>query len=61
LVRDFAAIYHTDLEDRWKSASFRWFRVRVTGILSDPKSLMFQFLHADDNSSLPDDGEGDEF
>jgi hypothetical protein len=60
LVRDFAAIYHVDLEDRWKHVSFRWFRVRVNGILSDPKSLTYQFLHVDEPAIPQDDDDYDE-
>ncbi len=43
LEYDFASLLHVDLEDaRRQRRSLRWLTVRVQGLLSDERSLLYQ-------------------
>lgn len=37
---DFQTIYHLDIESIWGHRSWRWFEVRVAGLVANPNSLI---------------------
>ena len=44
-----------DLEDVWRRKSWRWFSARVSGLLSDPESLLARFFAPDPDQPVAPD------
>lgn len=45
---DFTVIHHLELEDELPRRSWRWFGVKVAGLLAEPRSLLAAHFRPDD-------------